>query len=264
LTGAVPSKNKYPTLPTAPAEIADEALACAEAGASVVHLHMRNLDGNPTQNSDYFRDTISQIRRHNSNLVICVTTTSRGSSNRIDRGAPLLLDGEYKPDFASLTLGSYNTPTGINLNPAADIEWLLIQMKSAGIRPEFEIFEPGMIQTFDRLRTGGLVDGKPVFNILLGVEGASGTGILDIANMLVRLPPDAEVAVAGIGMYQRPLTALAVAIGANVRVGMEDDPRGEFPGWRNVDSVKRATRAAELVGRAIETPENARQRFGLA
>lgn len=263
MTGAVPSKEKYPNLPTTPNEIIQTALECADAGASTVHVHLRDDDGFQTQNLEMLEEVISGIRLNNSDLIICATTTSRGIKNPEDRLVPFLLPPDLRPDMASLTLGSYNTPTGINANPAEEIETLLAEMKKNDITPELEIFEPGMLHTWFQLVTEGKTSPQGMINILLGVRGASpatAKGLVDIVNVL---PGGAEWAVAGIGHFQRPMTVLGAVAGGNVRVGLEDDPRGEFDGWTNVDSVKRAVRVAEFVGRGVASPSESRKRLGL-
>ena len=263
MTGAVPSKEKYPNLPTTPNEIIQTALECADAGASTVHVHLRDDDGFQTQNLEMLEEVISGIRLNNSDLIICATTTSRGIKKPEDRLVPFLLPPDLRPDMASLTLGSYNTPTGINANPAEEIETLLAEMKKNDITPELEIFEPGMLHTWFQLVTEGKTSPQGMINILLGVRGASpatAKGLVDIVNVL---PGGAEWAVAGIGNFQRPMTVLGAVAGGNVRVGMEDDPRGEFDGWTNVDSVKRAVRVAEFVGRGVASPSESRKRLGL-
>jgi 3-keto-5-aminohexanoate cleavage enzyme len=262
LTGAVPSPEKFPTLPVTPTDIAHQALACAEAGAAIVHLHMRDDNGLATQDRERFAETVGLIREHNSDLIICGTTTSRGAPTLSDRMDYLTLPPDTRPELASLTLGSYNTPTGINHNPEDEIIALAETMADNDITPEFEIFEPGMVETFFRLRDRGLFSRKPYFNILLGVQGASPATPTALFHIVEKLPPDAVWSVAGIGHFQKPMNALAIAAGGHVRVGMEDDPRGEQDGWTNLDSVKRVVHLARGIDRPIST--KAETRIGLA
>lgn len=263
LTGAVPQKSKYPTLPITPEEIAEQALACAEAGASTVHLHMRDESGKQTQDALRLQRTIELIRAQNPQLIICATTTSRGAAGLSDRLVPLQLPKQVLPDLASLTLGSYNTPTGVNINPPDQIEELAKQMKMVGVVPELEIFEPGMLYTFFRLRDAGKIAKPGIVNILLGVEGASAANERELRHMVGLVPEDLEWAVAGIGKYQNSMVELGIRLGGNVRVGMEDNPRGDHANWSNVDSVKKAVEIAAKYGRRICTPAEARVRLGL-
>lgn len=264
MTGAVPDPQRYPALPVTPDAIAEQVLACADAGASAFHLHMRDDEGRPTQARDRFEATIAAIRSERTDLIINVTTSSRVSSDFADRLLPLQLEGELKPDMASLTLGSFNFPTVVSNNPPDQIVALIEVMNERGIRPELELFELGMVSTLHRLRSRGLLADPQVANILLGSEGSSPAFVGDLDMFVHRLPEGSEWAAAGIGRYQRPMTIAAAIMDGNVRVGMEDDPRGDGSGhWSNVDAVRRAVQAAELAGRAVATPQEARRRFGL-
>lgn len=263
LTGVVPTKEKYPMLPTAPAEIAADAVACGEAGASIVHIHMRDSAGKPSQSADLFAETIGLIRQQSPELIICATTTSRGSSRVSDRTAALELDEELLPDLASLTLGSYNTPSGVNSNPPAEILEILAAMRARGVVPEIEIFELGMIDTLNRLRKESLVPHTAPVNIFLGVQGALAATAQNLISAVTALPDGAIWSGAGIGRFQKSVIALSIAIGGGVRVGLEDDPRGENPDWTNVDAVERACALAKSLGRSIATPSATRQILGL-
>lgn len=264
LTGAVPSKSRYPTLPTAPLEIAETALACADLGASTVHLHMRDHQGNQTQDLEKLLETIQRIRSANPSLIICATSTSRGSTSLNDRISALGLPKQDLPDMLSLTLGSYNTPTGVNLNPREEIDFIAGAIADAGVTPELEIFEPGMMYTYFRMRREGRISKPGIVNILLGVDGASAASARELLHISELVPPDIEWAVAGIGAFQKRTVWLGAVLGGNVRVGMEDDPRGESEGWTNEDSVKRAVFAAHSLDRSIATPAEARVRLGLS
>ena len=263
LTGAVPSKTKYPTLPVEPLEIAEQALLCAELGASIVHLHTRDEHGNQTQDLERLQTAVEAIRAENADLVICATTTSRGAGSVGDRTTALRLPEHLLPDMASLTLGSYNTPFGVNVNPADEIELLLGEMTAAGVKPELEIFEPGMVHYWNHLAAEGKARDAAIANVLLGVLGASPASAKSLIDIVSVLPSDLEWAVAGIGRYQKPMVALGAAMGGHARVGMEDDPRGERDGWTNMDSVKRAVIIADGVGRPVASPNQTREILGL-
>lgn len=263
LTGAIPTKEAYPRLPIEPREIADQACECHEAGAAIVHVHVRDREGRQVQDPDLFWETIGLIRAEKPDLIICATTTSRGSGDPDDRVAALTLPEQLLPDMASLTLGSYNTPHGVNINPAEHIEFLAHRMREVGVAPEVEIFEFGMIETLARLIDARVLPDKLLANILLGVNGASPAKSSVLANMVQALPASVEWAAAGIGHFQKTVTAVAVAMGGNVRVGMEDDPRGDREDWSNVDAVLRIRKFADALDRQIATPDEVRARLGL-
>jgi 3-keto-5-aminohexanoate cleavage enzyme len=265
LTGAVPGKSENARLPISPEEIAADAIRCGEAGASVVHVHVRDESGAPVHRRDLYEQAIEPIRAQAPDLVVCVTTSSRVDPDPAARMIGLELDGALRPDLASLTLGSFNFPTAVSANPPATIVALLERMAELGIRPEFEVFELGMVNTLHALAERGLVPHPPVVNILLGSMGSAPAFVGDLARIVERLPPGTEWAAAGIGIYQRPMTIAAAAMDGNVRTGLEDNPRGEEPsGWSNVDAVRLATAAAALAGRPVATPAETRARFGLA
>jgi uncharacterized protein (DUF849 family) len=224
---------------------------------------MRDKAGRQTQDAELLSETIRLIRQDNHELIICATTTSRGASSIEERLTPLRLPKHLLPDMVSLTLGSYNTPTGINSNPASEIELLLEAMDEVGVAPELEIFEPGMLYFWHHLNGKLTVPRPAIANILLGVQGASAASAKSLVDIVSLLPESLEWAVAGIGHFQKPMVALGAAMGGHVRVGMEDDPRGDHENWSNMDSVRRATRFAEVLGRPVAHPKQARAMLGL-
>jgi uncharacterized protein (DUF849 family) len=265
LTGAVPSKQDNPLLPVSPEEIAAEALACAAAGAAIVHLHVRDESGAPVHRRDLYERAFAPVREAAPELPICVTTSSRVDPDPAARMVGLELDEDLRPEMASLTLGSFNFPSTASVNPPETIVALLERMAELGVRPEFEVFEPGMVNTLHVLAERGLVPDPPVVNVLLGSLGSSPAFVGDLAAIVDRLPAGSEWAAAGIGVFQRPMAIAAAIMNGNARVGLEDDPRGDgSEGWSNRAAVRLAVEAARLAGREVATPAEARARFGLA
>lgn len=264
LTGAVPSKADNETVPLTPEEIAKDALACAEAGASVVHLHVRDEQGDNVHRRDLYERAIEPIRASMPELIICVTTSSRVDPDPANRMIGLELEPPLRPDMGSLTLGSFNFPRVVSNNPPDQIRALLEKMFELGIRPELEVFELGMVNTLHALRDRGLIPGPPVVNILLGSFGSAPAFVGDLGHIVERLPEGSEWAAAGIGAFQRPMNIAGAIMDGNVRTGLEDNPRGDgAEGWSNVAAVELAVRAAELAGRTVASPAEARRRFGL-
>jgi 3-keto-5-aminohexanoate cleavage enzyme len=265
LTGAVPTREENSRVPLTPEEIAADAAACAAAGASVVHVHVRDEAGAPIHRRDLYERTIGMIREKVPEIVVCVTTGSRVDPDLSARMVGLELEGTLRPDMASLTLGSFNFPKSVNANPPAEIIALLERMGELGIRPEFEVFELGMVNTLHTLAERGLVPDPPVVNILLGSLGAAPAFVGDLAMIVSRLPEGAEWAAAGIGIFQRPMVIAAAVMDGNVRTGLEDNPAGNGEGgWGNPEAVGLAVAAAGLVGRPVATAAETRSRFGLA
>jgi len=263
LTGAVVTKADNPHTPLSPEEIAEDALRCADAGAAVVHLHVRDESGLPTHRRDLYERAIGPVRDKRPDLIICTTTSSRVNSDLGARMTALNLDGALRPDMASLTLGSFNFPLTASVNPPSEIVALLERMIDLGIRPELEVFELGMVNTLHVLAERGLIPDPPVVNVLLGSLGSAPAYVGDLAHIIERLPSGAEWAAAGVGIYQRPMTIAAAVMDGNVRTGLEDNPDHKDPDWSNVACVDLAAEAAALAGRRLATPTEARSRFGL-
>jgi 3-keto-5-aminohexanoate cleavage enzyme len=264
LTGTEPTKSENPLVPFTPSEIAADAARCAEIGATVFHIHMRDASGKPTQSGELFRETIERIRAEVPEAIVCATTTSRGSANFEERCIPLTLDGPFKPDFASLSMGSFNFPKVVSRNPRDEIESLANLMKSSGVLPELEVFEPGMLGTVHHLIREGAIPPHPSVNIFLGNLGSSGATVASLAAFMAHLPVGSAWALAGIGRFQRKSIVLAAALGGNVRVGLEDDPIGNGSGtWSNMDAVRLAVDAARLAGRRVASFAEARMLLGL-
>lgn len=264
LTGAVPGKAENVNLPMSPEEIVADVLACADLGATTFHLHMRDEHGVPVHDRSRYERTLGGIRDARPELVLGVTTSSRVDPDLSVRSIGLEVDPALRPDFASLSLGSFNFPRTVSVNPPEQIRALLGRMGELGIRPELEVFELGMVNTLWSLLDAGLIPDPPVVNLLLGSLGSAPAFVGDLATMVARLPAGCEWAAAGIGRYQRPMTIAAAIMDGNVRTGLEDDPRGDgTPGWSNASAVRLAAAAAALAGRTIATPAEARQRLGL-
>jgi uncharacterized protein (DUF849 family) len=264
LSGAVVSRRDNAQVPLSPKEIVADVLACAAAGASVFHLHMRDEEGAPVHRRDLYEATLGGIRDAAPELVLCVTTSSRVNSNLGTRLLGIDLEPALRPEMASLTLGSFNFPRSVSHNPPDAIVTLLTEMNRLGVKPELEVFELGMVNTLWALRERGLISDPPVVNILLGSMGSAPAFVSDLGHIVERLPPGSEWAAAGIGIYQRPMNIAAAIMDGNVRTGLEDDPRGDgSPTWSNVHAVRLAVEAAKLAGRPIATAAEARERFGL-
>ena len=264
LTGAVPGKSDNCTVPLTPEEIVADVLACADAGASVFHIHVRDEAGSPVHRRDLYEATFGPIRAARPELILCATTSSRVDADPAARRLGLEVDPAVRPDMASLTLGSFNFPTRPSINPPDQIRALLERMQELDIRPELEVFELGMVNTLHLLADEGLIPDPPVVNILLGSMGSLPAFVGDLARVVERLPVGSEWAAAGIGRFQRPMVLAAAIMDGNVRTGLEDNPLGDGTGdWSNRRAVESAVEAARVAGRAIATPAEARTRFGL-
>ena len=266
LTGMVPTKELNPATPVTPEEIAaDSARVCA-AGASILHLHARDEEGRPTYRRDVYAKIVSKVREHCPDAIVCVSTSGRVFKTFEERSEVLDLDGDLKPDMASLTLGSLNFPTQASINDAEMIGRLAQRMKERGITPELEIFDLGMVDYLKYLIGRGVLEPPFYANVLLGSLGTLSATPLHLATVVNELPPGTTWAATGIGRFQFPIHALAVAMGGNVRVGLEDNLWLDDEKMRpasNLVLVERVTAVAAAVEREIASPAEARALIGL-
>ena len=265
-TGMVPTRADNPAVPLAPAEIAEDCRRCAAAGATVVHLHARDAEGRPTYRKEVFRETIALVRAAVPDIVVCVTTSGRLFGELEQRAEVLDLDGPVKPDMASLTLGSMNFPREASVNSPQTIQGLAERMRERGIVPELEVFDAGMLDYADYLIGRGVLREPFYFNFLLGSLGTLAATPSNLSRLAAAVPPGATWAAAGIGRFQLPMNALAVAMGGHVRVGLEDnlflDPGKQQPAT-NLLLVERVGGIARAMGRPVATCAQARRRIGL-
>jgi uncharacterized protein (DUF849 family) len=267
-TGMVPTKEMTPHVPVSTSEIVEDVLACARAGAAIAHIHPRGPDGQPTWRPEAFAAIFEGLRDGNEDLLLNATTSGRRWNEFEKRSACLDLKGRLKPDLASLTVGSQNFAKESSTNPPELIEALAKRMQERGIKPELECFEPGMVHTANVLRTRGVLGADPLyFNLLLGSLGTSPLHPASFAAFHSLLPPDAVWSVAGIGRFQLDANLLGVALGGNVRVGLEDNlhlDRDRTVLATNLQLVERVVRVLRAMDLEPATPKDARAMLGLA
>jgi 3-keto-5-aminohexanoate cleavage enzyme len=260
-TGNVPTKDMNPHLPVTPEEIAETALRCREAGASIIHIHARDEAGEPTLEPEVFA-RILQLVTESTDLIAQISTGGRAGMDPAARAAPVR---RLRPEMASLTTGSMNFPDRVYANPFDVIEYLAKAMQEAGTKPEMEIFEPGMIDSALWLIERDLAATPLHFDFVLGSRGSLPASAKNLLFLSESVPPGSTWTVAGIGRWQLPMAALAVIMGGHARVGLEDNVyyrRGELA--TNEQLVARIARIAREVGRAVATPDEAREILGLS
>lgn len=219
ICGAEVFRSDTPYVPYTPQELADEAIACRAAGATMVHLHMREPDGAPSQRAELFAETVALIRAAKCDILLQFSTGGAVGMSVEERADAVKL----RPDMATLTTGSVNFGEDVFLNAPPMIRAIAARLRQFGVRPEIECFDSGMVETGLRLMKEGLVDAPGHWNFVLGMPGGMGgtTAHLDFVRGL--LPTEATWSVAGIGRWEMPLAAHAVAVGGHVRVGLEDN-----------------------------------------
>lgn len=266
LTGMVSSKMSTSFVPVSVDEIIEDAIKVYDAGARMVHIHARNENGTPTPDAKYYEKIISAIRAERLGMICCVTTSSRNWSEFDSRSEVLELEGDAKPDMASLTLGSLNFLTGPSVNSIDMIERLAIKMKEKNIKPELEVFDHGMINFAKYLERHELIFGKKYFNILLGNINTAPATIKYLSMMTEALPRDSAWGATGLGRFQLPMNVAAIIAGGHVRVGLEDSIYYDYKQEKlanNEELVKRIARIADELQRPLATDLEARSIVGL-
>ena len=266
-TGMVPTKAMTPHVPLSRQEIVDDVGRCAELGASIIHLHARDEQGRPTTRPEYMAPLVEGVRSVDPELVVCVTCSGRFATSLDERAAVLDLTGRAKPDMASLTLGSNNFVQQASVNAPDTIRGLASRMHERGIKPELEVFEPGMLTFGHYLAEKGLIVGPWYVNVLLGNLGTSPATPGALGAFLALMPPECVFAVAGIGRLQTAANLLGIASGGHVRVGLEDNIWWDHDRTTlatNAQLVERVRRMADIAERPIATRAETRAALGLA
>lgn len=267
LTGMIPTKELNPNTPISPKEIIQSALNCADLGASMVHLHARDEDGKPAWKKEIYAEIIHGIRKMNKDLILVVSTSGRNWKEFEKRSECLELEGDARPDMASLTMGSMNFINQESVNSPEMIKNLALKMKEKGIKPEIEIFEPGMIHKANYLINKDIIESEnPYFNILLGSLGTAPLDAATFAAIAYLLPKNAIWSVAGIGTYQLDANVMGLSLGGGVRVGLEDNiyfDREKQKLASNEELVGRIANIIKNMGLEIATPQEARKMLKL-
>ena len=260
LTGNVPTREMTPHVPLTPAEIAADVRRCAEAGASLVHVHARDAEGRPTLDMTVFKETVGRIKREAPEVIIQLSTGARAGRDWEARANPVRL----LPEMASFTTGSNNLPGIVYENAPDFLLFLAGVFQDTGVKPEIEVFEAGMINNAMFLVKKGLLTMPLHFDFVLGAPGAMPGTVRNLVFLADTLPPGATWTVAGIGPAEIPLATAAIAMGGHVRVGIEDNlhlPDGALA--TNAQLVQTAATIARTMGRQIATPAEARQILSL-
>ncbi|NTW38724.1 MAG: 3-keto-5-aminohexanoate cleavage protein [Cellulomonadaceae bacterium] len=263
LTGAVTPKSLNPHIPMTPEEIAEDAYRVWQAGASVVHLHMRDDEGLGTMDKVRFARTVELIKeRTDCDVVINCTTAGDHRAGDEERMAHLPL---VTPEIASYDSGSFNwMPDGVFLNSPQFLDKLGRLMQEFTIKPELEIFDSGFMSAATYfVKTGALV--PPLhFQFVLGVLGGMDATVENLDYLVRQVPAGSTWSAFGIGRHHLPIMFATLALGGHVRVGLEDNvyySKGVLA--TNVSLVERAVRVIREFGKEPATPDEARQLLSL-
>ena len=263
ITGSVPRKADNPALPVTVSEQIESTHAAYEAGATLVHVHVRNDDETPSSDPARFAAFQDGIRRVCPDIIVQFSTGGRGRALE-QRGAMLHL----RPDMASLATGSVNFPTIVYENPPSFVRQLATTMRDLEIQPEIEVFDLAMLYNTADLVAEGLIGQRPHVQFVMGVKHAlpARREILDFEVARLReLLPGATWTAAGIGRHQFEVARWALAMGGHCRTGMEDNIRLDRATLApsNAALVRRIVNLADEAGRPVATAAQARAMLGL-
>ena len=218
-TGMVPTKKMNASVPITVSEIVEETHAAFELGITMVHLHARNDDETPTYKQSVYRDIFEGIRKHCKGLVICGSSSGRNWPEFEKRSEVL----ELQPDMCSLTLSSLNFMTQASVNEPDMIIRLAEKMQAYGVVPELECFDLGMINYGRYLIKKGFITGPRYWNLLFGNIAGMQADWMGLSAAINAVPDGDFIALAGLGQDQLPVSAMAIAQGLGVRIGLEDN-----------------------------------------
>jgi len=264
LTGSRPTKEMNPAVPYSPEEIVEAAAACAKAGASIVHIHVRDpKSGRPDFRIELFKDVLDGIRER-CDVLINLTTSGLFLSGP-DVTPQRLQPASLNPDLCSFDLGSFNFRDRVFFNPPDWGETAAKAFQRIGVKPEIEVFDSGHIsQALDLIRKGW-IDDPPYFQLCMGVKWGIEASPESLLFMKSRLPSNALWSVLGVGQDQLPMITMGILSGGHIRVGFEDNlyvKKGVLAS-SNAQMVEIAADLAERLGREIATPKEARQILGI-
>lgn len=259
ITGSLPQKSDNPAVPISVSEQIEATQEAFEAGAAIVHAHVREDDGRPSSDPERFSRLKEGLEKFCPGMIIQFSTGGRSGAGRA-RGAMLSL----RPDMASLAVGSNNFPTRVYENPPDLVDWLAAEMKTHGIRPEIEAFDLSHIHQAAIMHVDGRLPESPYVQFVMGVKNAMPVDrhVFDhyVATMR-RLLPDSEWCAAAIGRDQLTINDWAVAAGGHARTGLEDNVRldRETLAPSNAALVRRVVEICDRYARPVANWREARQ-----
>ena len=263
ITGSVPTKAANPAVPITVSEQIESSHAAFEAGAAIIHAHVRNDDESPSSDPDKFAALKEGLEKHCPGVIVQFSTGGRSGAGQ-ERGGMLPL----RPDMASLSVGSNNFPTRVYENPPDLVAWLASEMREYEITPEVEAFDLSHILQAQAMSDQGILYGKLYVQFVMGVKNAMPVD-RDVFDFYVRVmeerAPDAAWCAAGIGAGQIVVNEWAIAAGGHTRAGLEDNVRldKETLAPSNAALIERAAELCAKYDRPVATPAEARDILGL-
>ena len=284
VTGSGDSTGASDKVPVTPEQIAAAAIEAAQAGAAIVHIHVRNPEtGKGSRNPDYYREVVERVRASETDVVINLTTGMGGDIVTGGSENPLPLDEagtdmagaterlvhviELLPEICTLDAGTMNFAAGgdyIMVNTPGMVREMARQIRDLGVKPEVEIFDTGDLVLLNELVAEGIVDSPAMVQLCMGIPYGAPNDPITLAAMVNNLPPGSNFSAFSIGRFQLPYAAQAVLAGGNVRVGLEDNiylSKGVLAS--NGQLVSRAVTILEAMNVRVKTAAEGRDELGL-
>ena len=258
ITGSRITREITPHIPLTPEEIVQSAYECWQAGAAIVHIHVRDPNtGQGTQDVEIFKQVVKPLREK-TDLILCLTTSGIPGRNlpTEERLAPV----DLKPELASFDAGSINLGGTVFMNSPEFLDRAAEKMRESGVKPEIEIFDLGMVITSLRMRDQGKLDDPLHFQFVLGTPWGAPATPKSFLHLYEHLPDNSTWSMIGIGKGHLPMSMMALAMGGHIRVGLEDNiyySQGVLA-ETNAQFVDRIARISREYGREIATPAEAR------
>ena len=282
VTGAGDTVDKHPAIPVTPAQIADSAIEAVDAGAAIVHLHVRDPEtGKGSRDINLFKETVELVRNSGRNVLINLTAGMGGDLVVDDENPEVPAEGTdlisadgrmahvelLRPDIATLDCGTINFDNAnyVYIQTPNMLRAMAARYAEIGVKPEMEVFDLGHLRFANQMVSEGLIKGRPMYQVCLGIPWGAGADSATMTAMVGQLPRDAFWSGFGISRTQMPMAAQAMLLGGNVRVGLEDNLYLEkgVPA-SNAQLVEKAVRIIRDLGGEICDADQARERLGIA
>jgi uncharacterized protein (DUF849 family) len=279
VTGAGDSVGRSPHVPVTPPQIAAACIEAAEAGAAIVHVHVRDpKTGKADRTIAYYEEVVALVRESKTDVVLNLTCGMGGDlyldadrPSQMVEGTDLATPYErmehvdrLRPEICTIDCGSMNFGDHVVINRTADLEKMARYAQEWGVKPELEVFDMGQVGIATRMVRKGLIDGDPLFQFCLGIDGGAAASAQSILALRSMIPDNAVWAAFGISSHEMPMVAQAVLLGGNVRVGLEDNlylEKGVLA--TNGQLVEKAVRIVRDLGARTLSPAEARQKLAL-
>jgi uncharacterized protein (DUF849 family) len=276
VTGNITTRDHHPELPVTPQEIAKASLDAAAAGASIIHIHVRDPEtGRPSMEVGLYAEVVRLIRDKNRDVLINLTTGPGGRFIPSEHDPKVAAPGSslttpekrvehvvaLRPDICSLDFNTMYSGTSVVINTPGNLAKMAQAIKSAGTQPEYEVFDTGDIHLVNDMMKQGKLPFEPLFQMVLGVKYGAAPTPETLMYMKSLLPPGAVWAAFGLGRMAFPIVAQSFLLGGHVRVGLEDSVQIEkgVLAPDNAALVAKAVRIVRDLGGVIATPSDARR-----